>query len=101
MTNGLKLYIPCADLNNYIRNYVDEEYKDHTFIPVKVEVNEFDLSVEMCLVSTTPIAANGFRYKLDLDLLTKPKRKHKKVKEDEQLPCQLTLFDMIEEKEND
>lgn len=97
MTNGLKLYIPCEDLNNYIRNHVDEAYKDYTFMPVKVEINEFDLSVEICLVSTTPIEHNQFRYKLVLDALVKPKRKRKKVKEDEQLPGQLTFFDKGEE----
>lgn len=98
MTNGLKLYIPCEDLNNYIRNHVDEAYKDHTFIPVKVEINEFDRSVEICLVSTTPIEPNQFRYKLDLDELVKPKRKRKK---DEQVPGQLSFFDILKENSND
>lgn len=93
MVNGLKLYIPLDDLNNYIRNHVNEEYKNHTFIPVRVEVNELDFSVEMCLVTTTPIEPNQFRYKLDLDLLTKPKRKRKKVKEDKPLPGQISFFD--------
>lgn len=64
--NGLKLYIPLEDLNTYIHNRVDMAYKDHTFIPIKVEVNELDFSVEITLVSANPIESDGFRYKLDL-----------------------------------
>lgn len=94
MVNGLKLYIPCADLNNYICDRVDAKYKNNTFIPVKAEVNECDLSVEIWLVSADPISATEYRYRIDLDVLAKPKRKSKKVKEDnEPLPGQISFFD--------
>lgn len=68
--NGLKLYIPFEDLDTYIRNRVDEAYKDHTFIPIKVEVNELDFSIEISLVSANPIESDGCRYKLELDKLS-------------------------------
>lgn len=71
--NGLKLYIPLEDLDTYIRNRVDEAYKDHTFIPIKVEVNELDFSIEISLVSANPIEFDQFRYKLDLDAMAKEK----------------------------
>lgn len=67
--NGIKLYIPLEELNAYIRKHVDEVYQDHTFVPVKVEVNEMDWSIEICMVTTTPIEADGFRYKLDLNAM--------------------------------
>ena len=69
--NGIKLYIPIDDLNTYVRERVDETYKNHTFLPIKVEVNEHDFSIEICMVSTNPIAANGLRYKLDLEAMAK------------------------------
>lgn len=69
--NGIKLYIPLEELNTYIRKHVDEVYQDHTFIPVKVEVNEMDWSIEICMVTTTQIEADRFIYKLDLNKLSK------------------------------
>ena len=68
---GLKLYIPFEDLDQYIHNHVEESHKDHTFIPVKAEVNELDLGIEISLVSANPIEFDQFRYKLDLNALTK------------------------------
>ena len=67
--NGIKLYIPFKELNAYIRKHIDEVYKDHTFVPVKVEVNEFDWSIEICMLSTTPIEVDKVRYKLDLNVM--------------------------------
>jgi hypothetical protein len=94
MVNGLRLYIPREDLNNYIRDRVDAKYKDNTFIPVKAEVNECDLSVEIWLVSADPISATEYRYRIDLDALAKPKKKKKQVKEDNTpLPGQISFFD--------
>ena len=57
------------ELNAYIRKHVDEVYQNHTFVPVKVEVNEMDWSIEICMVTTTPIEADKFRYKLDLNAM--------------------------------
>lgn len=68
---GLKLYIPFEDLNTYIHNHIDERYKDHTFIPVKVEVNDIGLDIEISLISANPIESDGSRYKLNLDELPK------------------------------
>ena len=63
---GLKVYIPFEDLSAYVRNNIDEQYKDFTFTPVKTEINELDMSVEISLVSVNPIETDGRRYKLDL-----------------------------------
>ena len=67
---GLKLYIPCEDLDKYIHDHIEEAYEDHTFVPVKVEVNEVTLDVEISLVSAMPIKCDK-RYKLDLNKLQK------------------------------
>lgn len=63
---GLKLYIPFDDLDTYIHNHIDEKYKNHTFIPVKVEVNDVGLDIEITLMSANHIESDGSRYKLDL-----------------------------------
>lgn len=68
---GLKLYIPFDELDAYIHEHIDEKYKDHTFIPVKVEVNELGLDIEISLVSANPVEFDQFRYKLDLNELPK------------------------------
>ena len=67
---GLKLYIPCGDLDKYIHDNIEEAYEDHTFVPIKVEVNEVTLDVEISLVSAIPIKCDK-RYKLDLNKLQK------------------------------
>lgn len=67
---GLKLYIPYEDLDKYIHDHIEEAYEDHTFVPVKVEVNEVTLDVEISLVSAMPIKCDK-RYKLDLNKLQK------------------------------
>jgi hypothetical protein len=63
----LKLYISLEDLGQYIHNHTEDRYKGHTFVPIKAEVNEVDLCVEITLVSANPIETDGRRYKLDLD----------------------------------
>lgn len=68
---GLKLYIPFDDLDTYIHEYIEASHQDHTFIPVKVEVNETDLSIEISLVSAVPNEFGDYRYKLDLNSLPK------------------------------
>lgn len=68
---GLKLYISFDDLNAYIHNHIDEKYKDHTFVPVKVEVNDLDLSIDISLISAGPVEVDQRRYKLDLNTLPK------------------------------
>jgi hypothetical protein len=69
---GLKLYIPFEDLNAYIHEHIESAHKDHIFIPVKTEVNELDLGIEISLISAV---SNEFdsrdRYKLDLNKLPK------------------------------
>ena len=68
---GLKLYISFEDLDTYIHDHIDENYKDCTFIPVKVEVNDIGLDIEISLVSANPIEFDQFRYKLDLNKIPK------------------------------
>ena len=69
---GLKLYVTFEDINDYIRNKVDPIYKDCTFIPIKAEINEDDLSINITLISTDDIEdKNYYRYKLNLDKLPK------------------------------
>lgn len=69
---GLKLYIPFEDLDTYIREHIEAAHKDHTFIPVKVEVNELDLGIEISLISAVPNEiGNRDRYKVDLNKLSK------------------------------
>lgn len=68
---GLKLYIPFEDLDTYIHSHTSDRYKDHTFIPVKVEVNELNCDIEISLVSANPIEFDNVRYKLDLGKLPK------------------------------
>ena len=53
-TYGVKLYIPLEDLNKYISEHIDESYKDFTFVPSKVEVNEMDFGIEINLLSINP-----------------------------------------------
>lgn len=71
---GLKLFIPFNDLNTYIHNHVNEMYKDHTFIPIKAEINDVDLSLDITLLSANPIESDG-RYRLDLNKLPKENTK--------------------------
>lgn len=68
---GLNLYIPFEDLNAYIYEHIDEKYKDLTFVPVKVEINEFDLSIDIKLLSASSVEIDNCRYKLDLNTLSK------------------------------
>lgn len=68
---GLNLYIPFEELDAYIHERIDAKYRDHTFMPIKVEVNEFDLSIDIKLLSVSPIETDNCRYKLDLNELPK------------------------------
>lgn len=68
---GLKLYIPFDELDDYIHEHLEEKYRDHTFVPVKVEVNEIDLSIDIQLISVVPVEIDDCRYKLDLNKLPK------------------------------
>lgn len=67
---GLKLYIPFEDLNTYIHKYINEIYENHTFIPIKAEINDVDLSLDITLLSANPIESDD-KYRLDLDKLPK------------------------------
>lgn len=72
---GLKLYMTIEDFNDYIHKHLDERFKDHTFIPFKVDINERDLSIEFNLLSANPIECDNCRYKLDLNALPKENTK--------------------------
>ena len=74
---GLKLYIPFDELDDYIHEHLEEKYRDHTFVPVKVEVNEIDLSIDIQLISVVPVEIDDCRYKLDLNKLPKENNKCK------------------------
>lgn len=69
--HGLKLYITLDDLNDYIHNHINEAYEGHTFIPVKVEIDELSGDLEINLLTTNYIGCSGFRYKLDLNKIQK------------------------------
>ena len=68
---GLKLYIPFEDLDAYIHEHIEAANKDHAFIPVKVEVNDIDLGIDISLISAVPNEFDDCRYKLDLNELPK------------------------------
>ena len=68
---GIKLYIPFEDIDTYIHNNIEAAHKDHTFIPVKAEVNELDLGIEISLVSAVPNEFYDRRYKLDINKMFK------------------------------
>lgn len=68
---GLNLFISFDDLNKYICNHVNKEFKDHTFIPVKAEINEVGLGIDITLLSANPIECDRYWYKLDLNKLPK------------------------------
>lgn len=72
---GLNLYIPFEELDAYVHEHIDEKYKDHTFMPIKVEVNELDLSIDIKLISVSPVETDNCRYKLDLNKLPKENTK--------------------------
>lgn len=70
---ALNLYITLDDLNDYIRNKVDERFKDATFIPFDVKCNSNDFSIEMTLLSSDVLddCDMSSRYRLDLDKMRK------------------------------
>ena len=69
---AIKTYVTFEDINNYIQTKVDPQYKDRTFIPIKAEINENDLSIDVTLISTDVVEdKNYYRYKLNLDKLPK------------------------------
>ena len=74
---GLNLYIPFEDLDAYIHEHIDKNYGDCTFIPIKVGINEVDLSVEIKFLSASSAEMDNRRYKLDLNLLSKENNKCK------------------------
>lgn len=74
---GLNLYIPFEDIDAYIHEHVDKNYGDLTFVPVKVEINDVDLSIDIKLLSASSVEIDNCRYKLDLNALpndSKPQR---------------------------
>ena len=68
---GLNLYIPFEDLDAYIHEHIDKNYGDLTFVPVKVEINEIGLSIDIKLLSASSVEIDNCRYKLDLNALPK------------------------------
>lgn len=73
--NALKLYCTFEDINNYIRTKVDPKCQNSTFIPIKAEVNELDLSIDVTLVEADSLeSADGRRFKLELSTLNTDKQ---------------------------
>jgi hypothetical protein len=70
---GLNLYIPFEDLDAYIHEHIDNNYGDCHFIPVKVGINEVDLSIEIKLLSASSTEIDNCRYKIDLNKMEKEK----------------------------
>ena len=68
---GLNLYIPFEELDAYIHERIDKNYGDLTFVPVKVEINDIDLSIDIKLLSASSVEIDNCRYKLDLNALPK------------------------------
>ena len=68
---GLNLYIPFEDLDTYIHEYIGKKYGDCHFIPIKVVINEVDLSIDIKLLSASSAEIDNNRYKLDLNTLSK------------------------------
>ena len=66
---GLNLYIPFEDLDAYIHEHIDKNYGDLTFVPVKVEINDVGLSIDIKLLSASSVEIDNCRYKLDLNVL--------------------------------
>ena len=72
---GLNLYIPFEDLDTYIHEHIDKNYGDLMFVPVKVEINDIDLSIDIKLLSASSVEIDNCRYKLDLNALPKENTK--------------------------
>lgn len=68
---GLNLYIPFEDLDAYIHEHIDKNYGDCHFIPIKVGINEVDLSIEIKLLSASSAEIDNNKYKLNLNELPK------------------------------
>ena len=68
---GLNLYIPFDNLDKYIHEHIDAKYKDQIFVPVKVEVNDLDMSIDIKLLSASSVEIDNCRHKLDLNKLPK------------------------------
>ena len=68
---GLNLYIPFEDLDAYIHKHIDKNYGDCHFIPIKVGINEVDLSIEIKLLSASSAEIDNNRYKINLSELSK------------------------------
>ena len=73
--HGLKLHIRCDDLNTYVHNYIDKKHKDNIFMPIKVEIDEFDRGIDITLVPISPTEPSMRRYIFDLNKLPKENTK--------------------------
>lgn len=49
---AMKFYIPLKDLQAYTRQSLPAHEANTCFIPVKVEVNDIDFSVEITMLAT-------------------------------------------------
>ena len=79
--HALKLFCTFEDMNNHIRTKVDPKYKDCTFIPIKAEINENDLSLDITFISTDDIEDKNYhRYKVDLQSDKKIPERGQRVK---------------------
>ena len=61
-------------MNNYIRTKVSPQYKDSNFIPIKAEINELDLSIDITFIESSSIGdcCKANRFKLELPKKEKP-----------------------------
>jgi hypothetical protein len=50
----LKVYSTLDDFDDYVKRHLTqadlEEFKDHTFVPLKIKFNETDMSIEALIV---------------------------------------------------
>lgn len=50
----MKVYSTLDDFDNYVKEHLSqedlEEFQDHTFVPLKIKLNESDMSIEALIV---------------------------------------------------
>ena len=68
------------ELNEYIQARINEKYRGQTFVPVKVNINDSDLSIDIKLMPVSTVDVDNNRYKLDLSSLSKEGSTCKNIK---------------------
>lgn len=50
----IKVYTTLDDFDDYVKKHLYQndlaEFEDHTFVPLKIELNETDMSIETLIV---------------------------------------------------